>query len=77
MKIVTVLCTDCNSYFDIEAMEPADLANPVCFDCQEKRECEHEHVRIERKGVGRCTETGYDDDSELIICCDCGHQEVA
>jgi hypothetical protein len=78
MKIVTVLCIGCSGYFDMEAFEPADLKDPLCFDCAEQaRECAHENVRVERFDAGRCTQTGYSDAGERIICRDCGFEEVA
>jgi hypothetical protein len=77
MKIVTVLCLGCSGYFDLEAFEPADLKDPMCFDCQEQRKCAHEHVRFERFDAGRCSLTGYHDGGEVITCTDCGFQEVA
>ena len=82
MKRVTVLCKACASYFDMEAFEPADLKDPICLDCRElqylaETDCQHENVHILRFDAGRCTETGYADAGERIICRDCGFEEVA
>ena len=78
MKIVTVLCGRCQGYFRMEAFEPADLKNPVCFDCEEKlRDCIHSSVEVERFDMGTCAVTGYHDEGLRITCRDCGYQEVA
>ena len=75
--IVTALCTECSNYFRLEAFEPADVI-AVCYDCAEQAQsCAHENVRVVRFDAGRCTETGYSDTGEIVICRECGFQEVA
>jgi hypothetical protein len=75
---VTLFCAACSCYFDTQAFEPADLKDPICDNCTEQaRECAHENVRVECFDAGRCIETGYVDAGEMIICRDCGFQEVA
>jgi hypothetical protein len=75
---VTLFCEHCSCYFDTQAFEPADLKDPICFDCAEQaRECVHDNVRVIPFDNGRCAETGYVDAGERIICRDCGFEEVA
>ena len=82
MKRVTVCCKQCRCYYDIEAWDEFDLKDPICLDCRDAlayaaTDCSHEHVHIERFDVGRCTQTGYHDAGEKIVCDDCGFEEVA
>ena len=77
MKRVTVLCKTCNCYYDMEAFDEGDLKEPICLDCREliylaERDCTHESVYVERFGAGRCTQTGYIDEGEIVICTACG-----
>jgi hypothetical protein len=72
---VTLFCKTCSCYFDTQAFEPADLKDPICFNCaEEARNCEHDHVEVIRFDVGRCTETGYHDEGETLVCRDCGEE---
>ena len=58
----------------IKAIKEELIAELAALDAEE---CAHENVRIERFDAGRCTETGYSDAGEVIVCRDCGFQEVA
>ena len=78
--IVTLNCPECSNYFRIEAFEAEDTQNRICEECEElaaRDHCDHVHFHVVRFDAGRCTETGYHDDGEMIVCDDCGFQEVA
>jgi hypothetical protein len=78
--IVTLNCKECSNYFRIEAFEPEDELNRMCENCEELADqaaCSHDHVHVERFDAGRAMDTGYHDAGELIVCEDCGFQEVA
>jgi hypothetical protein len=80
---VTLLCDACSCYFDTQAFEAEDLQSPLCYDCAEQAqkaveiECAHDNVRVVRFDAGRCTQTGYVDAGEMLVCRDCGVQEAA
>jgi hypothetical protein len=58
----------------IKAIAKELIAELAALDAEE---CAHENVRVDRFDAGRCTETGYRDAGERIICRDCGFEEVA
>ena len=77
--IVTLNCKECSNYFRVEAFEPEDLTDRICESCEEQAEkaCTHDHVHMVRFDVGRCEQTGYHDAGEILVCNDCGFEEVA
>jgi hypothetical protein len=58
---------------DLDELEPMYGGGETA----DTEECAHDNVRVERFDAGRCTETGYRDAGERIICRDCGFQGVA